>query len=125
MKYYLPLFLFFNLSANDVFIPKKKVDLSRIPSYISELVKDTRLKQEEKQLASFGKTVEDIIKSDDKELEKKADELLKDKDKLGKFLGSFKKNKKRKTISYFQGEKLLELEYRDEKLLNNNISLKL
>ncbi len=125
MKYYLPLFFFFSLSANDVFIPKKKVDLSRIPSYISELVKDTKSKQEEKQLASFGKTVEAIIKSDDKELEKKADELLKDKEKLGKFLGSFKKNKNRKTISYLQGEKLLELEYRDEKLLNNNVSLKL
>ena len=127
MKYYLLLFLFFNLSANDVFIPKKKVDLSRIPGYIAELVADTTKKQEKKQLKSFGKTVSEIVKSDDKELEKKADELLKDKEKLGKFLGSFKKNKdwKSKTLSYLKGEKLLEFEYRDKRLLNSKVSLKL
>ncbi len=127
MKYYLLLFLFFNLSANDVFIPKKKVDLSRIPGYIAELVADTTKKQEKKQLKSFGKTVSEIVKSDDKELEKKADELLRDKEKLGKFLGAFKKNKdwKSKTLSYLKGEKLLEFEYRDKRLLNSKVSLKL
>lgn len=127
VKYYLFLFIFFNLSANNVFIPKKKVDLSRIPGYISELVADTNKKIEKKQLKSFGKTIEEIVKSDDNELEKKADELLKDKNKLGEFLSTFKKNKdwQSKSLSYLKGEKLLELEYRDKRLLNSRVSLKL
>ncbi|MBD3272925.1 hypothetical protein GF385_01050, partial [Candidatus Dependentiae bacterium] len=64
---------------------------------------------------------------DDEQLEKKADELIKDKKKLEKFLSAFKKNKhlKSKKKIYFKGEKLLELAYNDERLLNKKITLKL
>jgi type II secretory pathway component GspD/PulD (secretin) len=126
MKFYLLLFLTFSLNANDVFLPKKKVDLSRVPGYISDLVEDTNKRMEERRLKEFGQTVEEIVKSNDEELEQKAEELIKDKNELDKFLVAAKSEKlSKKYLNDVEIEKMLALQYQDEHLLNNKISLKL
>lgn len=127
MKKFLLWFLTFSLNANDLFLPNEKVDLSQVPGYIADLVRDTSEKQDKKQLESFSKTVEEIVNSDDKQLEKKADELIKDKDKLDKFLNNVKntKNWKNKLSNNSYSQELLDFQYQDERLLKNKISLKL
>lgn len=122
-----------SLQSNTVFMPNENPDLSRIPNYSSDMLKEERVKNEDQELKSFESTVKNIVTSNDKDLEAKADELINDKKQLDQFLNSFKTNgalpnsslSSSPTTSILELEDILNLEYEHKVLLNNSISLNL
>ncbi len=125
---------FLKLNANDVFLPNENPDLSRVPSYTSELLQEAKDKSEDKELERFGKTVKEIVKSSDKQLEKRAEELINDKAKLDNFLSQFKNDKQDvskqdvlpvKKLVLQDLQEVIDSQYNHKSLLNNKISLKI
>ncbi|MFC1894444.1 hypothetical protein ACFLYH_00675 [Candidatus Dependentiae bacterium] len=122
-----------NLNANELFIPKMQDKFDYMPPYQSNLIQEASEKKEHEELKNIGKTVSQIVKSSDKELEKKAEEFVQDKNKLNTFLSTLvmdnKVNEKYNNQKVFlvstEMKDILNKNYQDLKLLKKTISLKL
>ncbi|MBD3231720.1 hypothetical protein GF322_03585 [Candidatus Dependentiae bacterium] len=121
---------FFVIKGNDLFLPKPDPKLKYIPPYTSNLLAAQRKKEEEKDLKDIGNVVKNIVKSSDKELEKKADELIGDKYKLNNFLCTISNHKDKKIIGTQQkisaeARSILDSYYDDPVFVEKTVSLRL
>ncbi|KKP24421.1 MAG: hypothetical protein SZ59_C0002G0267 [candidate division TM6 bacterium GW2011_GWF2_28_16] len=123
----------FILKADDLFLPTEKPDLSYVPNYTADMYQEEKNINNNKALEKFGQTVKEIVKSDDKDLEKKAQELINDKAKLDNLLSQFNINKNNiipannnlNNTDKIELQEIINLQYQHKDLLNNKISLKL
>jgi len=125
--FFYSLFIFIALNADEVFIPTEAPDLSRVPNYVSDMLQEEKDKSEESELSKFEQTVKEIVKTDENQLSKKADELIKDKDKLDNLLNNFKKSGLTSDVKdpdFIELQDIINLQYQFEPLLNNTISFK-
>ena len=120
------LFLFFPFFIkSNVFIPKKEPDISDLPPFVKNLAKFDRDEEKTEDKKTLQTVVSEIVDSDDAQLEKKADELLKDHKKLNQFLSGFSEQKKDfiPVDVPIQIQPLLDDQYKIEKLINTKMSL--
>ena len=125
--------LFFSLKTQEPFIPKKETDFSysNLPPFTSELLKAAGEKKEKKEMGEIEQIVKNVVKGNDKELEKQAEELVNDKEKLQEFLSAFSpqliKTEKDSTPVVLSKEikKILDSFYKDSQLQEKNVSVKL
>ncbi|MBU4269273.1 type II and III secretion system protein [Candidatus Dependentiae bacterium] len=121
------LLFFISLNADEVFIPTEAPDLSRVPNYVSDMLQEEKDKNDNSELSKFENTVKEIVNTQDSQLAKKADELIKDKDKLNNLLSNFKNTNTTldvKDTEFAELQEIINLQYEYEPLLNNTISFK-
>ncbi len=121
------------LKSNDLFLPPEDPHLKYMPPFTSNLIGESQDKLEDENIKRVKSVVTEIVESSDKELEKKAEELIKDKTKLKDFLYSISDEKEvAKTTNEKQTVKIpgnvnavLDSYYQDPDILDKTISLKL
>ncbi len=128
--------LVFLLKAEEMykpFIPKKDTDFSysQLPPFTSELLKAAHEKREEREMGEIEQIVKNVVKGNDKELEKQAEELVEDKEKLQRFLSAFSPQllgteKETPSVDLSkEAKKILDSSYKDSQLQEKNVSVKL
>jgi type IV pilus assembly protein PilQ len=116
------------IKSDDLFIPPKQPEMPYVPQMTSKMFQEERDNRDKEELSDIEKIVKKVVKSDDKELEKQAEELVKDKDKFDKLLSTFSKNSSSKEEGLAvskESEKLLDSFYQDSAFLDKKITLKL
>jgi len=120
----------FSIYADTVFIPKEKADLSNVPPFVSVLAKYSKELERKADKKVFEQVVEKVVHGDDKDLEKQADELLKDRKKLDQFLAAISKDRGLREDDDSQAlvvskeiQQLLDEQYKFEKLASKPIAL--
>lgn len=124
--FFLLLFCMSTLFADTVFVPKHTYDYSDIPPFAANLSRNERVKHEKKRDKEIEHIVKSVVDLNDDELDKKADELSKDKEKLKRFFSNMPTSvvaNKAITISP-QMQRILYKQY-DYKALKKKITLSL
>ncbi|MFH1644551.1 MAG: hypothetical protein ABIA74_05245 [bacterium] len=127
MKFFPFLFLLFfqNISA-EVFIPTEEPDLSGFPPFIKNLAKDEKEKEQEEEVTAFKDVMQKVVNADDKQLEKTADELLKNQKKLNSVLSVFGDGIKKEFVVVDvpkEIQPILDEQYNIDNLINTKMSL--
>lgn len=125
--------IFSTIYPDQIFIPAEQPNLSNVPPFVSNLAKaakDADIAKEEKAVEAI---VRNVINASDRDIEKQAEELLKDKKKFDSFIGALSgKNRNssnsKKASSASDSINFEMLEYLDDqyeipKLKNKAISL--
>ena len=131
--FYIAFGSFFVLKGGELFLPKEEYDVSHLPPFQSNLLKEERIEQEKEEAKTIEQVVRKVVQSSDKELEKQAEELVKDKEKLSQFLTALSAQRRKDLVKTEDDvilpssniQNLLESVYQDPSLLQKNISLKL
>ncbi len=122
-------FLGFFLRSN-IFIPTSPPKLPYAPKMTSNLFKEAREKNEKEELDQIGNVVTKIVKSNDKDLKKQAEELIKDRSKFDKLLsvvsgkGIIQTDKEEKNLNISKElEKIFDSFYLSKNFKNKKISI--
>ena len=70
--------IYFQIKTQNVFIPKTESNFSYVPPFTSNLLKEERVREEQEENKNIKEIVTKIVKSSDEQLEKQAEEFIKD-----------------------------------------------